>query len=240
MKRFTETTKWRDAWFMDLPAKYKLAWLWLLDNCDSAGVCEANPRLMSFEIGEPIDGDEMLRMMAGRVSKPKAGKWYVERFIEYQYGKLRDNCQYHQRVRETLRKHGLTELFDSSEVDSESPSQSSSELPSVEDKDKDKEVDLRLETIWREYPKKVGKREALPVISAIVRERGYEFILHRVKQYAAAVAKWPAEDRCYIPDPVRWFKRGRYDDDDSAWVRTVPKGNNRIGVVTEEDHNHGF
>lgn len=244
MKRFTETTKWRDTWFMDLPAKWKLAWLWLLDNCDNAGVCEANPRLMSFEIGEPLDGDEMLRMMAGRVSKPKPGKWYIERFIEYQYGELRDSCQYHQRVKETLRKHGLSgELFP---VDSpsQSPSHPPSQSPSPEDKDKEtdkvSEKDTQVEVVWAAYPKKVGKREALPVIRAIIRERGFDFILERVKAYAAAVAQWPTEDRCYIPDPVRWFRRGRYDDDTTAWERKLPVGNNRVGRVTEEDHRHGF
>ena len=37
-KRFTATEKWDDPFFCNLEAKYKLAWIYLLDKCDNAGI----------------------------------------------------------------------------------------------------------------------------------------------------------------------------------------------------------
>jgi len=143
MKRFTETDKWKDAWFMDLPSKWKLAWLWIIDNCDHAGICDANPRLMSAMIGEPIDGAELLRVMQGRVECPKPGKWFVTKFIVFQYGEeLNPQNSAHKGVINKLRAVGIqcpVKLLDSP---CKAPTKG---LPSpcqgAQDKDKDKDKD---------------------------------------------------------------------------------------------------
>jgi hypothetical protein len=46
-----------------------------------------------------------------------------------------------------------------------------------------------------------------------------EYLLDRVQLYAAAVAKWPAADKQFIPHPATWFNRGSYDDDPKEWSR---------------------
>jgi hypothetical protein len=75
--------------------------------------------------------------------------------------------------------------------------------------------------IWEAYPKKSGKKQAKPEIVAAIKSKGFPFILEAVQAYAAAVASWPKDDHRFVPDPVRWFKRGNYDDDRSTWLRTV-------------------
>ena len=39
-----------------------------------------------------------------------------------------------------------------------------------------------------------------------------------------AVSRWPEDERKYVPDPVRWFKRGNYDDDPETWQRKSANG----------------
>ena len=134
---------------MDLPAKYKLAWFWILDNCDHAGLIDANSRLMSFMVGEPIDGEEFLRMMAGRVTKPKAGKWFVTSFISFQYGaELNPRNSAHRGVLRILNDQQIecpVAVFKEKNEGADKPLGS----PSGGAKDKDKEMQLRAGTLLR-------------------------------------------------------------------------------------------
>ena len=49
--RFSNTDKWRDAWFSELKPIEKLLFLYLCDNCDIAGFIELTPRKWAFDIG---------------------------------------------------------------------------------------------------------------------------------------------------------------------------------------------
>ena len=60
-------------------------------------------------------------------------------------------------------------------------------------------------------------RSGREVLNAI-RTEGIERIRERTQAYAAAVSRWPEDERKYVPDPVRWFKRGNYDDDPKTWL----------------------
>ena len=237
-KRFTETRKWQNTWFMDLPAKYKLSWIWILDNCDHAGLIDANPRLISFMVGEPIDGEEMLRVMAGRITKPKAGKWFIPSFINFQYGdELNSKNSAHRGVLRILREQGIScpvrvsEELEAPEKPLQSPSVGAKDKDKDKDQDKDNDQDnapsareLEAESVWALYPKKKGKKDAMREILEAIRTVGIERIRERTQAFAAAVSHWPEDERKYLLDPVRWFKRGNYDDDPETWQRKSANG----------------
>jgi hypothetical protein len=86
VKRFTETTKWSDPWFMDLPVKYKAFWFYICDQCDCAGVWEPNMRLATTQVGEPLELAEVLRVFGRRIEQTKEGKLWIAGFIRFQYG----------------------------------------------------------------------------------------------------------------------------------------------------------
>jgi hypothetical protein len=86
LKRFTETTKWDDPWFMDLPVKYKLFWLYICDRCDIAGFWEPNMRLAVAQIGEPIELVEILRVFEKRIEQIRDGKLWIKKFVQFQQG----------------------------------------------------------------------------------------------------------------------------------------------------------
>ena len=84
--------------------------------------------------------------------------------------------------------------------------------------------ELEAESVWALYPKKKGKKDAMREILEAIRTVGIERIRERVQAYAVAVSRWPEDERKYVPDPVRWFKRGNYDDDPETWQRKSANG----------------
>lgn len=108
MKRFTETTKWQDEWFQELSPKHKLFWWYVCDQCDCAGVWKVNLRLASFQIGEPLEEDELLAAFAGRVENIGKGKWWIVGFVSFQYGTLSEKCAPHRRIMQVIANQGLS------------------------------------------------------------------------------------------------------------------------------------
>ncbi len=107
LKRFTETLKWSDPWFRKLPPESKHLWLWLLDNCDAAGVIDPDFDLATFQIGYPM-GIDTLKSLDNRVVSLPCGKLFIVKFIQFQYGeKLSTDCKAHNPVFASLSKHGI-------------------------------------------------------------------------------------------------------------------------------------
>lgn len=109
MKRFTETAKWQDEWFQDLPTKYKVFWQYICDQCDCCGVWKVNLKLAAFQIGEELDGPDLLQTFAGRIEDIGNGRWFIPQFCAFQYGTLSPNSKPHQRIIQTAAKHGIAE-----------------------------------------------------------------------------------------------------------------------------------
>lgn len=229
MKRFTDSNKWRDLWFRRLTPHGKLAYMFLLDAVDNAGVWEPDFDLADFQIGEPLNWIAVQQEFGDRLHVLASGKWLLTRFIAFQFGELREDCKPHQQVVRLIEQHGIGELIKgySKGIHAAKDKEKDKDKDKDQEKDTDKEKDKdsgesQFEAVWSAFPKKTGKKEARPQIVAAIKAKGFEPLLERVQAYAAAVARWPEADRCFVPDPVRWFKRGHYDDDPAAWERKAP------------------
>lgn len=115
-KRFTESDKWRDKWFRALGTEYKLAWMYILDNCDVAGVLDLDAELANFQIGSEIEWDDFVDACGeSRIHRLPNGKLHVVRFVEYQYGKLSEQCRPHVPVIAKLKEHGISDVVQKGE-----------------------------------------------------------------------------------------------------------------------------
>jgi hypothetical protein len=137
MKRFTDTSKWKDSWFQDLPTKYKLFWIYILDECDAAGVWKPNIRLASFQIGEPFEESELKRIFADRLDFTESGYWFLKKFVFFQYGKLSESCKPHLSVINLLKYHKIKGYTKG--------------IHTLEEKEKDKEQDKEEEQEKENY-----------------------------------------------------------------------------------------
>ena len=84
-KRFTDTTKWNDDWFFNLSNEQKLAWIYILDTCDHAGVWKKNIKLLNFHTGSCFVEDNLKQVFSGKFIEIK-DKWFIPNFIKFQYG----------------------------------------------------------------------------------------------------------------------------------------------------------
>ena len=130
MKRFTETEKWRDPWFRKLSAGAKLAFLYIIDNCDNAGVWTADKELADFSIGMEIPWVKVLEAFGERVSVLPSGDWLIVRFVEFQFGKLSKDCKPHLQVIRLIEKHRVSKGYPKG-------------FGTLEDKEEDKEKDKK-------------------------------------------------------------------------------------------------
>ena len=103
-KRFTETDKWKDPWFCDLEPLDKLFWVYLMDNCNHAGIWQVNWPLVEFHIPEFRFNEETFK---DRVEVISEEKWHVPKFINYQYGELNPDNRAHLSVINQLKKEGV-------------------------------------------------------------------------------------------------------------------------------------
>tara|TARA_R110001599_G_scaffold320009_1_gene529896 strand:- start:189 stop:836 length:648 start_codon:yes stop_codon:yes gene_type:complete len=111
-KRFTDTAKWNEDWFLDLSNSHKLFWIYVCDNCDHAGVFKPNKRMFELLVGEKIDIVEFFNIVNQnkvRVLELNNGRWYLTGFISFQYGgKLNDNNRVHKSILALLNKNEIT------------------------------------------------------------------------------------------------------------------------------------
>jgi hypothetical protein len=105
-KRLTDSEKWKDAWFMDLPSKYKLFWLYLLDNCDHAGIWRVNFKVANFHIGEELTQHDVKMVLLGRINFLSDEYWQVTKFIDFQYGGVKNDAV-GKSVQKILNSHNL-------------------------------------------------------------------------------------------------------------------------------------
>ena len=107
-KRFTDTMKWEEDWYLDLSLTQKLFWIYICDNCNHAGIFRPNKRLFEMLIGDKINLEKFLAQVNEdklRISILANGRWYITGFIEFQYGSnLNANNRVHKSILKLLKR----------------------------------------------------------------------------------------------------------------------------------------
>lgn len=84
--RFTNTDKWKDAWYSALKPIEKLLFNYLCDNCDIAGFIEINIKHWSIDIGtdqRQIEG-ALKGLARGLIISNTNDCFYVRKFLKHQ------------------------------------------------------------------------------------------------------------------------------------------------------------
>jgi len=205
-KRFTATEKWIDPWFCNLRPIDKLFWIYLLDNCDHAGIWQVNWPLVKFHLGD-FDFNEIV--FNGRIIELSKEKWFIPKFIIFQYGELNPENRAHLSVINILKKEGALKGL-------------KQPLQGCKDKDKDKDKDKKriikengVQEIYSYYSKIIkpgAKEDAIRNITKLLKTLTKEDLMGRIDAYKQDLMKKGTEERYYIQANNFFGRAARYKD----------------------------
>ena len=157
-KRFIDSEIFNDPWFMELKPTTKLLWIYLITNCDHAGIIDLNLRLAEFQTG--ITGlnkswATVNQELGNRLIPLDEQYYFIPKFIDFQYPKgLSESVNAQRSVIERLRKHKILDEENRTVLEGLTN-------PLATDQDKDKDIFIskeeKLERLKHEIRECIGK-----------------------------------------------------------------------------------
>jgi hypothetical protein len=107
-KRFVDSEIFKSPSIRALEAPYKLLWLYLVNDCDHAGIWVVDFDVASIFLGKKYTAEDSLKALAEKVTVVDGGRrWYINGFVEFQYGKLNPDNRAHKSVLDILDRFGI-------------------------------------------------------------------------------------------------------------------------------------
>lgn len=182
----TATEKWNDPWFSTLPIQHKLFWIYLLDNCNHAGIWEANIPLLKFHLGDNYEMEKDL--FENKVFEYSPGKYFIQNFIDFQYGELKEDNRAHLSVINILKKEGLYKTL-ISPLQGDKDKDKDKDIDKDKDKDKDNAEIIFIYDLYPSTDKNNNKRSTgkcskdKDKISKLIKSIGFEQLKLRIENY---------------------------------------------------------
>ena len=157
-KRFVDTSLWGKKWYRTMPPRMKLFYFYLLTNCDHAGMYDVDLDLAEFQIGMEVKQKDIDKHLKEHIEVIKDDKWWIKKFVDFQYGELNPNVKAHASVIKILTKYNCLQRV-------------SNTYASVQDQDQDKyinknkvkgkEMDIAILTPSATHKKTMGYRRTM-------------------------------------------------------------------------------
>ena len=170
----------------------------MLTDCDHAGIWDVDVERASFQLKVELDESDILDTFNRKIVAFKPGKWFVPKFIVYQYGELNKSNRAHLSVIKILTKYGLYKGLNeveqgackSLEGAKDKEQYKELELDKVKNKEKKskkvqlKEIEDSLETYQTDFKNRNVKKEFLK-FKDYLKMHGKNY-----KNYKAAFRNW--------------------------------------------------
>jgi hypothetical protein len=213
-KRFTDNMKWKKRFFKSLPTVYKLFFLYILDDCDHAGVWDVEMDVAETRIGEPLNYDEALKHFNKHVHEiEKNEKWFIPSFVVFQYGELNPEVKPHRSVLNILEDRNLLRVYKGYTKGTRTTKDKDKDKNKDKDKDKDRKDATRFDEFYQEYPKKKSKAEALKSWQKNKLDGKADMIINDVKERRSKDYDWLKEGGQFIPHPSTYLNQKRWEDE---------------------------
>jgi hypothetical protein len=144
-KRLTDNQKWSKPFIRSLKLPYKVLWLYILDECDHAGIWQVDFDVARIKVGcDEINIEDAKKYFGDKIILfDNDEKMFVQDFIDFQYGNLNPENRAHNSVIAILSKHKLNKKI--------KPLASPLQGCKDKDMDKDKDKDSIAPKFYREF-----------------------------------------------------------------------------------------
>lgn len=186
-KRFTDNEKWKKQFFKGLSTVNKLFFIYILDECDNAGIWHVEPEIAEIRIGEKINLQLAKKQLGKHIIEIDDGeKWFIPSFIQFQYGQLNPNVKAHKSVLDKLQQKNLIQTYE--QLINCSQEVKDKDMDKVKDKDKVKSIAEEIPTnIQQMFIKTLGRNPKIPEVEEtqkLINQYGRENV-HQILKVAA-------------------------------------------------------
>lgn len=243
---------WNDTWFVSIPQRQKILYLYLLSKSSKCGIFELNTRTINFDLmceGEKINPytiEEILTFAGDRIKPINDTKAIIVAYIRVNWmrGKSFDPTKnpLHRGIQQELARYGLT-------IDSINELQSYKK-PKVEVvqpdfglvQEESNSVEDMFSEFWAAYPsecpRKVDKKKCLAKYKTILSAHPeiHSEIMYGLHQWKVCDT-WTKDGGRYIKAPLVWLNGENWKDNPKKG--TGNGNNNSAGVKVRENSFHG-
>lgn len=83
-RRYTDTDKWKDDWYLSLSNDYRIIWQYLVDNCSIAGIWKKGFKLLNYLCNTNITEEDFIQVFSSRVIDC-GSYFFIPKFLKFQY-----------------------------------------------------------------------------------------------------------------------------------------------------------
>lgn len=112
-KRFLDSNTFSDKFIRKLTPAHKLFWVYLITNCDHAGIWAVELDVAAIRCGFELEEAKIIESFGDRIIILEGGeKWFIPKFIKYQYKVLTTNNKLHISVYKVLESNNLLQYIE--------------------------------------------------------------------------------------------------------------------------------
>ena len=211
-KRFIDTKLFDDTWFVDLKPNDKLFFVYLLTNCDHAGIIDLSLRIAEFKTGIKGLANSLVTVgeqFSKRLIHIRDNYYFMPKFVKFQYPKgLNPKVIAQKSVISRLKE------FDLLEEDNRTVKQQlAKSCPTLIDTDididtnKDMEINISFDKFWDLYDKKVDRSKCEPKWEKL-KDSDREKIMSHIPKY-----KISQPDKQYRKNPETYLNRNSWENE---------------------------
>ena len=230
-KRFLDTDFFKSPFVGELSADCKLLYVFIICDCDYAGVWTPNFQVASIYLGRPFTETDFRECFKGKFVEISRGKFFFSDFIEHQYPSgLSESNRSHTGIIKLLKKHNLWNDENKPLI---SPLQGSKEKEEDKEMEMDKEMEeekeekakielwpsFEDEDFWDLYDKKIGRPKAESKWDKLKQKTKGE-IMSYLPAYVSATER---DNKKYRKNPTTFLNNQSWKDEIIEDRKATPK-----------------